>query len=317
MSDAAVTAVTDAEQGHENHQQFELIVDMPEQCLSAVHVRNMRATEMSTGSDGMGTAVFKSVRSTDWSTTFDLTVSGEESRRLSVQPWLCLSAADAVSSAKRGSAVTESKRISIGATGQIWTVGTFGQGLETSCSYGETIDSASGMFTSVGTIGTFQNEPSLCDSPARSKSSIKIQDMQGATVSSPEVCVARFGQNGGDFAARVGVTLERVRNAAKDLAFTLTLDHCVNDLSIASQMVSADEILASTCSNEIALLEVGEVTSAGTPPVYRLKSGTWKIVSASVDREATHTSNIDLTFESSSEKVYRVVGHLEVPQVIF
>jgi hypothetical protein len=262
--------------------------------------------------DGTKTALFRSSSSADWSSTFVFSSSSTAST-LNLQPWICPLQPAAIDSVQTGFFATEGRTIEIDASGRFWTNGRVGYPFLSSCTWASSASTGSG-------IAANQDGPSFCDEALRHDTQIELFDAAGKVVSTPSVCVARFGaDNASPTGSAINISLIREKDSDQGPAMEIWLYHCLEAGQSAPFDVSADDfarIAKDTRCQEEAIVSVGELGST-KPEALPAVAGSWHVTLVGPARDGRHSSDIDLTFSGTAKTTYFVRGHVELPEVLF
>jgi hypothetical protein len=289
----------------------EVVVRGPAALVAEVAATSLDRIDTSSLADGTVHAVFRSSLGTDWNNTFTFSLPSSASA-LSLRPWLCPRVPDAVSGAMAGLRATERRLLDVDAEGHFWTSGELGDQVLSTCEY-STGD------RSGGSVATFQDGPDLCTEAARSGTDVQLLNAQQQVVSRPVVCAAAFGRSRTPgYAGQIRLQLEKDADDQDGIAFTAAINHCLPAGATVPAVVSAAEMLASTCPDEGVWLQVGSGTGVQKSSSYPVSAGAWNVQAASSDRTIAHASQVDLTFASADGSVtYTIRGVVALPQLLF
>ena len=133
------------------------------------------------------------------------------------------------------------------------------------------------------------------------------------------MCAAGFGRSRTPgYAGQIRLQLERDADDQDGIAFTAAINDCLPAGATAPAVVTAAEMLASSCPEESVWLQVGSGNGAQKSPSYPVSAGAWTVQAASSDRTIAHASQLDLTFASADGSVtYTIRGVVALPQLLF
>lgn len=260
-----------------------------------------------------GGATFESDDSITWASTFAgrLTKGGEPV--FSLKPFVCPGSARALAVIAEEGIVTEHLKVEI-VDGIGWATGSYGSPAPghhffPRCEWRSPIGVSGGEETKL-------DGPSRCDEASRARSHVEVRDGAGQVISEPEFCSAlRYAFKNGV----VALSLSRAAESPGQRAFALNLSHCLSASDTVPVTIEGTTMATAWCvdtyeHDETAHLGLGlHEEGTQTTPI----SGTWVVRAMATPRGSVHVSDLDMAFKDQAGVTYRVVGHVEVPEVLY